>query len=275
MKKYLAIAMAALLLVCTLASCANGSDGSIGDYTPEVDYLTTEAGTFYFEEGDGDTAILVNYVGKATSGDKVTVPAAFGDRVVTAIGDKAFYNLAAVVAIELPETILEIGDYAFARCTELTEVKLPSSVLSIGEGAFIECTALTKVTLSESLESIGDKAFNGCTALSDIALPEFLETIGNGAFAFCESLPALKVPASVTTIGEMAYTDCIGLETITFESDETEIKAHAFENADGTNLKDRFDLTGLGEESKVVTYVKALSDSPVTEAPEAEVVDPE
>ena len=44
MKKYLAIAMAALLLVCSLASCAGGNNGDIGNYAPEVDYLITEKG---------------------------------------------------------------------------------------------------------------------------------------------------------------------------------------------------------------------------------------
>jgi hypothetical protein len=130
------------------------------------------------------------------------------------------------------------------------------------------------VTLSTSLEVIGDKAFNGCTALSEITLPEDLETIGTGAFAFCKSLPALTVPGSVVSVGEMAYTDCIGLATITFENEDTEIKAHAFENADGTNLKDRFVLTGLAEDSKVVTYAKSLTDSPVTEEADTEAVDP-
>ena len=81
MKKYLAIAMAALLLVCSLASCAGGKTGDIDDYTPEVDYLITDKGTFYFEEAEGETAILVNYVGKATAGDHVEIPATFGDRM--------------------------------------------------------------------------------------------------------------------------------------------------------------------------------------------------
>lgn len=265
MKKYLAIAMAALLLVCSLASCASGADGSIGDYAPEPDYLITEAGTFYFDEGEGETAILVNYVGKKTAGDSVTVPAIFNDRVVTAIGEKAFYNLSAVVEVKLPDSILEIGNYAFARCSELTSITLPDGVLSIGEGAFIECTALTTVKLSSDLETIGDKAFNGCTALKDIALPAGLESIGSGAFAFCKSLPALAIPASVTSIGEMAYTDCVGIESITFGSDATEIADFAFEHADGTNLKDKFVLEGLGAESKVLAYVNDLSDSPETE----------
>mgnify|MGYP003299144204 CR=1 FL=1 len=67
MKKYLAIALAALLLVGSLASCIGGNPDGIDDYTPEVDYLVTEQGTFYFEEAEGETAILVDYNGKEVS----------------------------------------------------------------------------------------------------------------------------------------------------------------------------------------------------------------
>ncbi|MBE6652627.1 MAG: leucine-rich repeat domain-containing protein [Ruminococcaceae bacterium] len=275
MKKYLAMALAALLLVCSMASCTNGLGGSIDEYAPEVDYLITDTGTFYFEEGDGETAILVKYVGKATSDDRVVIPATFGDRTVTAIGDEAFYNLAAIVEVTIPDTILDIGEYAFARCTELTEIVLPDSVLEIAEGAFIECTSLTKVTMSANILTIGEKAFYGCSALADIQLPEGLDVIGKGAFTSCRSLPALTVPASVTSIGEMAYTDCTGIEKITFGSGFTKIEAHAFEHADGTNLKDKFDLTGLADDCAVAVYVNALSDSPETEPVTEAVTDDE
>ena len=275
MKKYLAIAMAALLLVCSLASCASGSDGSIGDYAPEVNYLSTETGTFYFEEAEGDTAILSKYVGIATSNDHVTIPATFNDRVVTGIGDGAFYNLAAIVAVEIPDTVITIGANAFARCTELTEITIPSSVLTIGESAFLECTALTKVEFSFGLEVIGEKAFYGCAALTDITLPSSLQSIEKGAFAFCKALPALSVPASVTSIGELAFTDCVGLESITFANASTNIGFGAFEHEDGTNLKDKFVLDNLAADSKVVAYVNSLSDSPETEPVTEEVVDEE
>lgn len=270
MKKYLAIAMAALLLVCSLASCAGGNNGDIGNYTPEVDYLITEKGTFYFEEAEGETAILVKYVGKATSGDHVEVPATFGDRTVTAIGKQAFYNLSAIVEITIPDSVTVIDDYAFARCTELTELKLPAGLLAIGEGAFLECTKLEKVDLGKSLEIIDEKAFYGCSALVDIPLPSSLKTIGKAAFTLCGALTSLTVPASVETIGELAYTDCLKLESITIANENTEIGSHAFENADGTNFKDKFVVDGLSEDSKVLKYVASLSDTPVV--PETEAV---
>ena len=107
MKKYLAIALAALLLVCSMASCTTGK-GTIDDYTPEVDYLVTEQGTFYFEEAEGETAILVKYNGKATKDDHVVIPATFNDRTVTTIGEKAFYSLAAIVEVTIPDSVVKI-----------------------------------------------------------------------------------------------------------------------------------------------------------------------
>ena len=270
MKKYLAMIMAALLLVCALASCAGGGSNSIDEYAPEVNYLMTEKGTFYFQEAEGETAILTKYVGKATSDDHVEIPKMFGDRTVTVIGKQAFYNLSAIVEITIPETVIKIDDYAFARCTELTEVKLPAGLVEIGEGAFAECTKLEKVELGNSLETIGEKAFNGCKVLKDIPLPATLKTIGKAAFAFCGALETLTVPASVKTIGELAYTDCFKLQTITVANADTEIGAHAFENSDGTNFKDKFVTEGLTEGSKVLEYINDLSDDPVI--PETEAV---
>ena len=181
MKKYLALAMAAVLMVCALASCVAGNPGNIGDYTPEVDYLITENGTFYFEEAEGETAILVKYVGKATSGDHVEIPATFNDRTVTAIGEQAFYNLSALVEVTIPDSIIKIDKYAFARCTELTEVTIPNSVTEIGEEAFGGCENLQSIVIPDSVTSIGVWAFKGCENLQSVTIPRNCE-VGNEAF---------------------------------------------------------------------------------------------
>ena len=103
MKKIWALALVAVLLVCALASCASGGDttAAMKDYEQEKNYIIDADGnTFYFKEADGEAAILTKYVGKATTGDKVKIPAAFGDRTVTEIGDDAFYNLTAIVEVK-------------------------------------------------------------------------------------------------------------------------------------------------------------------------------
>ena len=264
MKKYLAIALAALLVACSLASCVGGQ-GSIDDYTPEVDYLVTEQGTFYFEEAEGETAILVNYNGKATKDDHVVIPSTFNDRTVTVIGEKAFYSLAAVVEVTIPDTIVKIDKYAFARCTELTALNLPAGLLEIDDYAFAECDKLATANLGSSITEIGEKVFWGCTSLSEVTLPNTLETIGDAAFWGCTALTSVAFPASVKTIGTLAYYNCTAIQTITFASDDVTIGEYAFVTESST-LKDKIDVSNLAEGSKVLEYVNGIAAPAETEA---------
>ena len=268
MKKYLAIALAALLLACSLASCVN-SQGSIDDYTPEVDYLVTEQGTFYFEEAEGETAILVKYNGKATKDDHVVIPATFNGRNVAVIGEQAFYSLAAIVEVTIPETVVKIDKYAFARCTELTAINLPAGLLEISDYAFAECDKLASVQFGSSLKTIGEKAFWGCTALADATLPATVEVIDAAAFWGCTALTSVEFPATMKRIGTLAYYNCTGIQSIKFASDTVTIEDHAFATKDD-NLADKIDVSNLSEGSKVLEYVKALGGAVETTAPEAE-----
>lgn len=265
MKKFLALALTAVLLVGTLASCASGKGNpdAIDSYVPEVDYLVDDKGnTFRFEEAEGETAILVKYEGKATKDDKVVIPATFNGRTVAAIGDEAFYNLAAVASVEIPDTVLSIGDHAFASCTSLTSIKMPKGLLSIGEKAFANCDQLETVDLGESIKSIGKEAFYRCSALTTIELPGTLESIGSYSFAYCESLKTLEIPTSVTSIGTLAYYECAGLESIKLHDGITELGEFIFVMKDST-MKDKIDTSNLTE-GKVLDYVNNMA------APEAD-----
>ncbi len=281
MKKFLALAMAVLMVVCSLASCATGlgDQDAINDYTPEKDYWVDEKGnTFYFKEAEGETAILVDYNGKLTSGDHVVVPKMFGDRLVTTIGDAAFYNLAAVVEVTLPDSIIKIGKHAFAGCTELTAINLPAGVEEIGEAAFTNCTALTTLNDQDhpltALKTIGEKAFWGCTALTTINggnLPATLETIDNAAFWECTALTSLEIPESVKKIGNLAYYNCTGLESIKLHDgfEEDGLGKFIFTTETST-LKDKIDTSNLTEGSVAWTYVQNIAEP----AEEEETVDP-
>ncbi len=276
MKKFLALSLAAVLLVCALASCTTGlgDPNAIDDYTPEVDYLMIDGNTFRFEEAEGETAILVEYIGKATSNDHVVIPEKFNDRTVTAIGDEAFYNLAAIVEVTIPATVTKIGKYAFAACTELTAINLPEGTLEIDEYAFARCDKLTTINVGNSLLSIGAKAFWDCTALTTINLPSTLETIEEAAFWNCTSLTALEIPASVKEIGDLAYYNCTGLETIKLHDGIEKLGGYIFVT-DGSTLKDKIDVSNLAEDSKVLEYVNNIADpTPETEAPDAEETEP-
>ncbi len=276
MKKFLAVAMMAVLLVGALASCANnlGDPDAIGDYVPEKTYWVDAAGnTFHFQEAEGETAILTKYNGKATRDDKVVIPATFNGRTVTAIGDEAFYNLASIVSVDIPATVTEIGKFAFAGCTSIETIDLPAGLLKINESAFTGCTSLTTVNWGNKndaegaevvLETIGENAFRGCTSLANISLPETLTTIDKAAFWGCVALTELTVPASVTAIGDLAYYNCTGL---------TSIKLHDGLTAEGlgkfifttetSTLKDKIDLTVITEGTDVWTYVENIAEPTV------------
>lgn len=211
MKKYFAIAIAALLLLCSLASCVQADPNAIDNYTPDINYMETEVGTFYFAEAEGETAILTSFKSKDNKNDNVEIPAEFKGRTVSAIGDSAFYGLASVVSVKIPETVTVIGKAAFARCANLTAIELPAGVISVGAEAFAHCENLTSVKLGNALVSIEDHAFWYCEKLTAVEFPATLETIGEGAFWNCKGLTALTFPASLKTVGTLAFYNCQGL----------------------------------------------------------------
>ena len=64
---------------------------------------------------------------------------------VTSIGDRAFYQLASLESIVLPEGLQTIGTYAFYGCAVLNSFMFASSVTSIGSNALAYCSLLTHV----------------------------------------------------------------------------------------------------------------------------------
>lgn len=270
MKKILAVALCAMLLVGALASCANGlgDRNAINDYTPEIMYISNDQGVFTFANGEGDTAILVKYAGKKTTDDHVVIPEKFNDRVVTAIGDGAFYHLASIVEVKIPETVKTIGAYAFAECTELPSITLPAGAEVIKEYAFAGCTKLESVSLGTSLLTVGDFAFHGCTALKDAALPATTEKIGDGAYWSCKALTSFTAPAALTQIGTLCFYECTGLETIKLTNAITKIGSFAFVTETST-LKDKIDTTAFSADSYVAKYVADIAEPTVEETTEA------
>lgn len=266
--RILSAVLAAVLMTCLLASCtANiGDPNAISDYVPEVMTITTEKGVFTFANGEGDTAILVKYSGKATTNDHVEIPAVFNDRKVVAIGDKAFYHLASIVEVIIPDTVESIGAFAFAECTELPSITLPAAVETIDKSAFEGCTKLTEIKLPASLQTIGEFAFANCTALPAVTLPGAVTEIGKAAFWDNTALTAIEIPASVTTIGDLCFYNCKALESIKLTDNITKIGAFCFVTEKST-LKDKIDLTGLDPEGYVAKYVAAIAEpTPETEA---------
>ncbi len=137
---------------------------------------------------------------------------------ITAIGAGAFYGLAGLKEISLPDGLTEIADNAFAG-TSLQTVRIPASVKRIGIGAFADCDKLANIVFAENtqLETIGAMAFRG-TALTSLDLPASLKTIGDEAFAHCEKLTEATIN-SVKTMGIRVFALCPALTTVVFGAD--------------------------------------------------------
>ena len=213
--KKIAIIVAITILVCAFASCAAEKQDftSINDYVAPATTHKIETGTLSFKDIGGEYAAITDYVGSYKD-HAVVIPAAVGDktrgeRVVTEIGDEAFYYTTSATSIVIPNTVTTIGDWAFAGCTSLETIVIPASVTSIGKGAFAGCTALKTVVFEgNAITAIDDYTFKGCTALESINIPESIKSIGIMAFDSCTALNkdgALKLTASIESIGKFAF----------------------------------------------------------------------
>ena len=94
----------------------------------------------------------------------------------THIEAKAFFRMASLKRIELPDGIVEIGPYAFSQ-SGLISFSAPSSLRVLNERAFFRCAALHDVTLNDGLASIGEGAFAN-TAIDRLHIPGTVEELG-------------------------------------------------------------------------------------------------
>ena len=179
----------------------------------------------------------------------IVIPAEFEGISVTAIGENAFKNCAAIESVTIPSSIVSIGKDAFRGCASLTYVSL-GGVKTLGEGAFWGCKNLSFVSASDNLTSIGYRAFFNCGSLSAFIIGGEVTSIGEEAFYNC-GLEEIIVPATVNSVGNSAFNSCTSLtsatvgsgyisgnmfygctvlECVTIGNSVTSIGYHAFEN---------------------------------------------
>ncbi len=156
---------------------------------------------------------------KYKGADELIIPDVFDNKLVMAVGDKAFFYADSLKSVILPPSVKRIEAQGFFACSGLEVLALPDSVEYIGEKAFEDCTALSSVTFSKKLTEIGSAAFRNCNALESLTLPEGFTSLGARAFASCESLVSLYMPASVTAIGNNAFMGCEKLSAVTYGGD--------------------------------------------------------
>ena len=145
---------------------------------------------FEYDINADDSVTITKYTGASR---EVTIPSEINGRLVSAIGNNAFYGQAFMTGIDIPNTITSIGESAFYNCQKLTTIIIPDSVVEIGKNSFCECIGLTNVQLCSGLISIGEEAFYCCNSLKSVTIPDSVMSIGEYAFSGCESLTSIIV----------------------------------------------------------------------------------
>ncbi len=219
MKRFTAAFLALILTFGSLCLPADLFDGLFmraGAYT---------YGDYLYRVLDDGTVEITDYNGSASV---LNIPGGIDGRLVTSIGNSAFYKCTSLTQITIPDSVTSIGSRAFESCTSLTQITIPDSVTSIGNNAFYKCTNLIEITIPNSVTSIGFYAFYYCTSLTEITIPDSVTSIGSRAFESCTNLAKITISDSVTSIGEYAFYKCTSLIEITIPDSVTSIGDRAF-----------------------------------------------
>ena len=214
MKKILALALAALLLV-SLVACGENDDNTDAPKESEAVEEKNIYNNFTYDVNGEGNYDITGYVYTGADLLDIEIPAEINGRPVTGIGKEAFKACTTIKSVVIPESGTYISKYAFCDCDSLTAISIPKSVTVIGMGAFQNCSALESVTLTDSIVTIEDFAFLNCEKLAEIELFENLVTIGSSAFEGCKALTEITIPTTVTKLGDCAFYKCSALADVT------------------------------------------------------------
>ena len=199
---------------------------------------------------------------KTSVAGKVTVPATYNSKPVTAIGQSAFSGCSQLTGLILPDSITAIGTNAFYNCPSLvcnvsdgvkylgseanpymvavgyatsglTHLQLHSNTKIIYDYAFEKNYSVTRATLNEGLVAIGNGTFYDATLLTSITIPNSVTTMGEAVFQGCYRLTSVIIGDGVGTIGGKTFSACSALENIAIGDKVSRIDAYAFENCTG------------------------------------------
>ncbi len=165
-----------------------------------------------------------------------------------------------VETVEITATgVSAIGDYAFYNMAKLKNIKIPDTVTSIGKGACAFCSSLEAIDLPVGLTSIGERCFEACTSLKNIFVPAGVTTIGNRAFALCAKLEKAEiVSTALTYLEDGTFMGCSSLNMLVMhESAKDESGNLKIEKDESGAEKDPFKNCSI--DKNAVTYVSSTT----------------
>ena len=157
----------------------DGNDKTSGDLIKNGDYT-------YILDEDENTYIIYEYTG---NDNMITLPSKFNNKIISRIGDFAFFGNKNLISVTIPKNISFVGDLSFGDC------KLLQSVIFNSGGSY----------------EIGHCAFRRCNSLINLDLTG-VKILRNSCFALCPSLRTVVCPSSVVYFGgNCFYNDNIDL----------------------------------------------------------------
>lgn len=99
---------------------------------------------------------------------------AFGNnQILSRIGNHAFRNCTGITTLELrgrTAKTVSFGTGVFQGCTKLVAVDLPDGLMEISEEAFRDCVSMEEAVVPASVTAIRDSAFKGCKVLKKVTI---------------------------------------------------------------------------------------------------------
>lgn len=149
---------------------------------------------------------------------------------VVAFHNDVFNGCVNLKNFDLPTETLSLAKGVFQGCISLTEMSFPESVSIIGAQMFANCTNLKKVKLSNKIELLNSFTFQNCVNLTEVECIDSITTLANSAFAGCTALTEFTVPKKTKAIWNTAFKGCTALKSITLNENLDSIAKVAFQN---------------------------------------------
>ena len=204
----------------------------------------TDANGFKWQSDEGTTCSIIGYSGSLTN---IIIPSTIDGKMVTGIGNYAFFQNRSITSVVIPNSVISIGEHAFDNCSSLTNINIPNGVTRIGAGTFNQCKALLSIIIPGTVTSIGDYAFFECLKITNVTIPNGVTSIGESAFASCRLLQSVYMPDSVTSVGKYTFNDCFALSSIRLSNNLTTIVDQMFcRNWALTNITLPSGITSIG-----------------------------
>lgn len=201
MKKFLSVALSAIMAASVLAPCQGVMAQENVNYETVSTYSASRASDeskFIIDEN----GVITAYKGYKLT---VTVPETINGIIPTKIGDGAFENNVVVRNITLPDSVTVIGKNAFKK--SYVETVTANGVVELQDSCFAK-SSLKSADFPKA--EIEHNAFNGSN-IASVNMPKLKNA--DGGFSDCKKLKTVKA-SSLESIANGAFGGCTALQKV-------------------------------------------------------------